>query len=212
VTVSEGVVPGEGIATTGGTPAAGAGAAVASRFAGRRGTLLRSRFVVAGSASGVVPRAAAVLVAASAFAFMDPPYAVIAMALAVVGAFAPGSLGTWGCALVIGLAQLAHPADAADWRPYATLAVVHLLHVLGGLTMVVPWRSRMQVRVLRRPLVRWIVIQVPAQALLAGVLVASASLRGVRVFDAPTAALFAVVAAACVGLIAVVLTLSSPRR
>jgi hypothetical protein len=155
---------------------------------------------------------AVVVLAASAFAFMDPPYAVIAVALAVVGAFAPGSLATWGCALVIGLAQLARPADATDWRPYATLAVVHLLQVLGALTMVVPWRSRMQVRVLRRPLVRWTVIQVPAQGVLTGVLFASAALRGVHVFDAPTGALFAVAAAACVGLIAVVLTLSSPRR
>ncbi|GAA4342435.1 hypothetical protein [Microbacterium rhizosphaerae] len=209
MTVSEGVAAGAGTAPAAGTSDGGS---AASRFAGRRGTLLRSRFLVAGSVSGVVPRAAVVVVAAAAFAFMDPPYAVIAVALAVVGAFAPGSLGTWGCALVIGLAPLARPADAADWRPYATLAIVHLLQVLGGLTMVVPWRSRMQVRVLRRPLVRWVLIQVPAQALLAAVLFASASLRGVRVFDAPTAALFAIVAAACVGLIAVVLTLSSPRR
>ena len=70
-------------------------------FAGRRGTLLRSRFLVERSVWGVVPRAAVVVLAASAFAFMDPPYAVIAVALAVVGASAPGSLGAWGCALEI---------------------------------------------------------------------------------------------------------------
>jgi hypothetical protein len=177
-----------------------------------RTTSVRSRFIVPGSVPGLVPRVVAVVVSASAFAFMDAPYALIAVALAVVGAFAPGSLGTWGCALVIGLAQLARPADGADWRPYATLAVVHLLQVLGGLAMVVPGRSRMQLRVFRRPLLRWVVIQVPAQVVLAGVLAASASLRGVRIFDAPMAALFAVVAAACLGVIAVALALSSPRR
>jgi len=76
----------------------------------------------------------------------------------------------------------------------------------------VPWRARMQARVLRRPLVRWVVIQVPAQLVLVGVLLASTSLRRVHLFDAPTAAVFAVVAAVCLGAIATLLVRSSPRR
>jgi hypothetical protein len=178
----------------------------------RRGVSVRSRFIVPGGVPGVVPRAAAVALALSAFAFMAPPYAVIAVALAVIGAFVPGSLGTWGCALMIGLAHLSHSADVGDWRPYATLAVVHLLHVVGGLAMVVPWRARIQARALRRPLVRWAVIQVPAQLVLVGVLLASTSLRREHLFDAPTAAVFAVVAAVCLAVIAVLLVRSSPRR
>jgi hypothetical protein len=201
--------------TVDGAGAAGSAGAVILRWrpwGRRRGVSVRSRFVVPGGVPGVVPRVAAVAVALSAFAFMAPPYAVIAVALAVIGAFVPGSLGTWGCALMIGLAHLSHSAEVGDWRPYATLAVVHLLHVLGGLAMVVPWRARMQARVLRRPLVRWVVIQVPAQLVLVGVLLASTSLRRVHLFDAPTAAVFAVVAAVCLGAIATLLVRSSPRR
>jgi hypothetical protein len=180
---------------------------------GRRGGVsVRSRFIVPGGVPGVVPRVAAVALALSAFAFMAPPYAVIAVALAVIGAFVPGSLGTWGCALMIGLAHLSHSADVADWRPYATLAVVHLLHVVGGLAMVVPWRARIQARALRAPLARWAAIQVPAQVVLVGVLFASTSLRKEHLFDAPTAAVFAVVAAVCLAVIAVLLVRSSPRR
>ncbi|MDL9981570.1 hypothetical protein [Microbacterium candidum] len=176
------------------------------------GGAARSRLRVYGGMPGWVPRAASVVLALSAFALMAPPYAIIAVALAVVGALVPGWLGTWGCAMVIGFAQLSRPEDAADWRPYVTLAVVHLLHVLGALSIVVPWRSVLEARALRRPLLRWLAIQVPAQAALAAVLLASGVFRRERILDAPTAALFGIVATVFLAGIAVLLVRSSPRR
>ncbi|MHA7986474.1 hypothetical protein ACX9R5_11755 [Rathayibacter sp. CAU 1779] len=124
----------------------------------------------------LTPRLLVALIGGSASLLLVPePFAVVSAALALLGAVLPASLAAWGTALVIGLAQLARPADAADWHPYAVLAVVHLLHVLGAVTLVVEPFGRMQVRALARPLTRWIVIQVPAQAVLAATLVLTTS-------------------------------------
>jgi hypothetical protein len=168
---------------------------------------LRADVVAGAVLPGALPRAAVVALACTAFALVPLPAAVIAVAFAVVAAVVPASLGAWAAALAIGLGQLAHPADPSDWRSYAALAVVHLLHVIGGMAMVVdPW-GRMQVRALRRPLLRWLWIQLPAQAVLAAVLL---------VPHAPFAGAggaFAIAAAVCLCAAAVVIVrLASPRR
>jgi len=156
---------------------------------------------------GMLPRAAIVVVSCAAFALVPLPAAVFAVMLALVAALVPASLAAWGAALVIGLGQLAHPADAGDVRSYAALAVVHLLHVLAALAMVVDVRGGLQLRALRRPLLRWLWIQLPAQALLAAVL-------SVQRLAVPIdGGLFAIVAAACVCAAAVVIVLlAAPRR
>ncbi|WP_243063005.1 hypothetical protein [Humibacter sp. RRB41] len=153
---------------------------------------------------GVSPRLAGALIGcAAALTMMPEPFSYIAMALALVGALFPSTLATWGCALALALTQLARTPDAGDWRPYVTLAVVHLLHVIGALALVVEPGGSLQVRALLRPLRRWLVLQLPAQAVLALVLAFSGTNapRGL-----PTAGVFAVIAAACVAAI-VVLTL-----
>ncbi|NNC10521.1 hypothetical protein HII28_01285 [Planctomonas sp. JC2975] len=148
----------------------------------------------------ITPRLLVALVGgAASFLLVPEPFTVISAGLALLGTVLPASLAAWGAALVIGLAQLARPADAADWHPYAVLAVVHLLHVLGAMTLVVEPVGRMQVRALGRPLRRWIVIQVPTQAVLAATLVLSSS-GGLR--SAVLPGVFAVLAVLAVGVAA----------
>ncbi|KHK96884.1 hypothetical protein LK09_13625 [Microbacterium mangrovi] len=167
---------------------------------------LRARVAAGPLVPGVLPALLVVAVSCAAFALIPLVPALIAVALAVVGAVIPSSLAAWGAALMIGFGQLAHPPAVDDWRSYAALAVVHLIHVLGGLAMVVDPRGTMQARVLRRPLLRWLWIQLPAQAVLAAVLL----LPRVPVNDGGG---FAVAAALCLCAAAVVVVrLASPRR
>ncbi|HKT56903.1 MAG TPA: hypothetical protein VJR25_09030, partial [Microbacterium sp.] len=122
-------------------------------------------------------------------------------------ALVPTSLGAWGAALVTGVGQLAHPAVAGDWRVHVALAVVHLLHVLGGFAMFLDTRGAMQLRTLRRALLRWLWIQLPAQALLTVVLaVPRLPLTG-------DGGVLAVVAGVCLCAVAVIVVrLATPRR
>lgn len=167
---------------------------------------LRARISAGPVMPGIVPSVLVVLVSCLAFALIPLVPALIAVALAVVAAVVPSSMAAWGAAILIGFGQLAHPAALGDWRSYAALAVVHLLHVLGALAIVVDPRGLMQVRVLRRPLLRWLWIQLPAQALLAAVL----ALPRVRVNDGGG---FAVAAAVCLCVAAVaVVRLAAARR
>jgi len=123
---------------------------------------------------GFLPRAAVAIIGAGAGFLLAPaPFSFIAAALAVAGALFPVMLGAWGCALVLALAQLGRAPDALDWRAYAALATVHLLPVLGALATVVEPSGALQLAALWRPLRRWLAIQVPAQVVLAVVLVAS---------------------------------------
>jgi hypothetical protein len=151
----------------------------------------------------VLPRLLAVLIGGVAAIVMVPePFAAIAAGLAVLAAVIPGSLASWGTALIVALTQLARAPDAADWHPYATLAIVHLLHVLGAIAIVVEPVGSMQLRIFARPLLRWAIIQVPAQAVLAVVLMLSSegSLRSPWL-----PGVFAVVAAAAVAAVVVLL-------
>lgn len=155
----------------------------------------------------LVPRVAVVAVSCLAFALVPLPAALVAVALSVAAALVPTSLGAWGAALVIGAGQLAHPASVGDWRIYAALAVVHLLHVLGGFAMFVDPRGMMQLRTLRRPLQRWLWIQLPAQALLVVVLAVP------RPALESDGGVLAVVAGVCLcAVAAIVVRLATPRR
>ncbi|GAB3387634.1 hypothetical protein GCM10027568_07560 [Humibacter soli] len=155
---------------------------------------------------GLSPRIAIALIGCgAALTVMPTPFSYLAVALALLGALFPATLAAWGCALVLGLAALARTPDPTDWRFYVTLAVVHLLHVLGALALVVEPGGSLQMRALARPLRRWLVVQVPAQAVLALVLVIAGS-SAVHGLPPQTLGIFAVIAAACVAAI-MVLTL-----
>lgn len=156
----------------------------------------------------VAVRAIVVVVACAAFAMLPRGYALLAVGLAVLGALLPTSLAAWGAALVIGLAQLTHPATLTDWRVYAAVAVVHALHVVAGWTLVLPVRGRLRPRVLWPSLRRWLVIQVPAQAAVAGAL----ALQMLPVRPAVPAGAMAVAAAGCAVVIVILLRVLAARR
>ncbi|MDA8032565.1 MAG: hypothetical protein M0T71_00130 [Actinomycetota bacterium] len=89
---------------------------------------------------------------------------VVAIALAIGAAWAPQYLLGWGLILCLGLSQLARH-DVLGWRLLVLLAGLHLLHVLSLLVLELPWRSWIQPSVLAGPLVRFVAVQLPAQAL-----------------------------------------------
>ena len=86
-----------------------------------------------------------------------------AVALAIGAAWAPQYLLGWGLILFLGLSQLARH-DALSWRLVVLLAGLHLLHLLSLLVLEVPWRSWVQPSLLVGPLVRFVAVQLPVQA------------------------------------------------
>lgn len=98
------------------------------------------------------------------------PYALwqwIAVISALAGVIIPRSMASWlaaGC-LVFGVA-LAGPAPE---RTALAVLLVHLIHVLAGLTLVVPLRSRVALRMLRPTTARLLVVQLIAQPIALGV-------------------------------------------
>lgn len=88
----------------------------------------------------------------------------IAICLAVGAAWAPDSLLGWALILFLALGRFTHHA-ALSWQFLLLLAGVHLLHVLAMLTLELPLRSWVQPAIFVAPLIRFISIQVPAQAL-----------------------------------------------
>lgn len=96
---------------------------------------------------------------------------VVAIALgAAAGAF-PRLYTAWALIILLSLSQLSRDPSATDWRPYALLAGLHLIHVLASLALVVPVRGMIDARVFLRVLRRFAIVQVPCQALLVLLLV-----------------------------------------
>jgi hypothetical protein len=88
----------------------------------------------------------------------------IAICLAVGAAWAPEYLLGWALILFLALGRLGHHA-ALTWQFLVLLAGVHVLHVLAMLTLGMPPLSWVQPRALVAPLIRFVSIQVPTQAL-----------------------------------------------
>jgi hypothetical protein len=115
------------------------------------------------------------------------PAAVLRVALGVVGVLlcvdrlAPGfwlvaGLGllgaavavprwatAWALLLLLAGTQLLEQPSAQDGRFFLLLAGLHLLHVLAAQALALPWRGRVQAVVLRRPLLRFVAVQIPVQ-------------------------------------------------
>jgi hypothetical protein len=157
------------------------------------------------SVPALTPRLLVVAVTSAAAVTLVPePFTFVAVALALLGAVFPHTLGTWGAAVVIGLSALSHAPDAGDWHLYAMVAVVHLLHVLGAMTLIVEPVGDLQLRTFVRPLRRWLVLQVPAQLVLALALLLQPLARTAAV-SATIAGTAAIAAAVAVTVIAVVM-------
>jgi hypothetical protein len=114
---------------------------------------------------GWVPRAAfglvALLVCADRFGFGFWFFA--GAVLTVVAVALPRFLAAWGLVLLLGASQAFRAPGAWDWHFFALLAALHLLHVIAAQTLVLPVRGWIQLAVFRRPLLRWVLIQLPVQ-------------------------------------------------
>lgn len=89
---------------------------------------------------------------------------VVATCLAIGAAWAPEYLLGWALILFLALGRFAHHA-ALTWQFLLLLAGVHLLHLLAMLALELPPRGWVQPAVFIAPLIRFVSIQVPAQAL-----------------------------------------------
>jgi hypothetical protein len=88
----------------------------------------------------------------------------VGILFSLLAAWAPEYLLSWLLIVFLGLGELGRHA-ALSWQLLVLLAGLHLLHVLATLALGLPWRSWAQPSVFTRPLLRFIVIQVPVQLL-----------------------------------------------
>ncbi len=115
----------------------------------------------------------AVAVALSLLVYGPHGWFYVGVLLALLAASVPDYLLGWLLILFLALGELGH-RSLLDWRVLALVAGVQMLHILAGLSYVVPWRSWVSPAALIAPLRRFIAIQLPSQlaAVLALVLLA----------------------------------------
>lgn len=128
---------------------------------------------------------------------------VVGLVLTALAVVVPQRLSAWALMLVFGINQALRD-PSLDWHFFALLAGVHLVHVLAAQVLVLPTRGWLQLAVFRRPLLRYLAIQVPAQGL--AVLVLALQSAGDAAGIAPAA--FAIVGA--VALVALTVLLVMP--
>lgn len=102
----------------------------------------------------------------------SPLWLAIGLLLAIAGTLMPSLVPTWWLMLLLGLSQLGREPSVSDVAYYVLLAGVHLLHVLGSLTRLLPWDGRMQLVALAPSLRRFVFVQAVAQPVAAGALFA----------------------------------------
>lgn len=93
-----------------------------------------------------------------------PLYLGVGLVLAAAVTLVPDRVPVWCLLIALALSQVWREPSATDITFYLLLAGVHLLHMLGGLTRVLPWVGRIQVRALVGPFQRFAVVQGVAQA------------------------------------------------
>lgn len=131
----------------------------------------------------------------------------IAIGLSLAAALAPQYLLGWALIVLLALSQLAHHAELT-WRFPVLLAGLHLVHVLGMLAAELPWRSWLDPAVLTGPLVRFLLIQLPTQAVAVVVLLVLAP--GAHGHRPVTVAAFAVIGV--LALAGLMVLLLAPRQ
>lgn len=130
----------------------------------------------------------------------------LAAAVGAVVALWPAPVAVVVLVLVVAGVQVLRPLAPVQAGFFVALAGVHLLHVLTAVVRAVPWRARVQLAALGRPLGRWAVVQAGAQVVAVALLVSVPGPRGGLV-GAPLPVLGVVGGAA---LLAVVLALLRP--
>lgn len=86
----------------------------------------------------------------------------VGIPFSVLAAWVPEYLLGWALIVFLALGELDR-SPGLSWRLLVLLAGVHLLHLLGMLTLGLPWRSWVQPRVLLRLVRRFVAIQIPVQ-------------------------------------------------
>jgi hypothetical protein len=136
--------------------------------AGELPTLRRLRAPADLPARAPIPGAAArvalvaVAVALALLVYGPRGWFYVGVLLALLAAAVPDYLLGWLLIVFLALGELGHRVTL-DWRILVLIAGVHLLHVLAGLSYVVPWRSWLSPAALRAPLRRFLAIQLPCQ-------------------------------------------------
>lgn len=88
---------------------------------------------------------------------------LLGLALAAAAVLSPGWLTAWALILLLAAVRLAQPSSGLDAGLLALIAGLHAVHVLAALSMVLPVRGWLQLRALRRPALRYLVIQAVVQ-------------------------------------------------
>ena len=162
---------------------------------------------VPGIAARVMLAIVGVLV--SLVAYGSSGWSVVGILLSLSAAWAPRNLLAWVLIVFLALGELSRHA-ALTWQFLVLLAGVHLLHVLGLLTLELPWRGWVQPAVFARPLLRFIAIQIPAQLLAVVALLALApNAHGHRPV---TVAAFTVIGAAALAGLTLLLLRARPNE
>jgi len=109
-----------------------------------------------------------ILIAVTAGLALQTPigWVVAAGIAAALSGFARMAAGPWLAAAVLVVMLLA--AEPTLWHTAAVILAVHLLHVLGSLALAVPLRSRIALRALRPTTIRFLLVELVAQAVGAG--------------------------------------------
>jgi hypothetical protein len=130
----------------------------------RRDDTLRIGPAVPGA---VLPLLLIVIAVTAGFALQVPIGWVVASGVsAALSGFARMAAGPWLAAAILVVMMLA--AEPTLWRTAVVILAVHLLHVLGSLALVVPLRSRVALRALRPTAIRFLLVELVAQAVGAG--------------------------------------------
>jgi hypothetical protein len=116
---------------------------------------------------GFVVRAAVAVVGAPlCFVCYQPAFWItVGLVLAGLAVIYPQRLAAWVLILFLGASRLPHHSSPLQWQFFVLLAGLHLLHLLAAQTLEFPWRGSVQLAVFRRPLLRFLAIQIPVQAL-----------------------------------------------
>lgn len=88
---------------------------------------------------------------------------LLGLGLVVAAVINPAWLTSWALLLLLAARRLAEPFTGLDAELLVLIAGLHALHVLGALSLVLPVRGWLQLRILRRPLLGYLTIQAVVQ-------------------------------------------------
>jgi hypothetical protein len=116
-------------------------------------------------APGVVARLMPAVVGAPlcVVAYQQPALLGVALALLVLMVVRQHPPALWVFIVLLAGSRLQHHHASLEWRFFVLLFGLHLVDVLKRVAMAVPLRGWLQLAVLRRPLLRFMVIQLAVQ-------------------------------------------------